>query len=129
MIITHKQPTVKLQIKADAVVDTRISLDEWNSATDDERGELVAEHCAFNSDVSILTPEATADGLSANEASNPTALGAGELTRLCMALNDMHNEMQFECGKVVGKGEPMTDLTRLRAMWERLIGIGREIGL
>ena len=129
MMITHKQPTVKLQIKADAVVDTRISLDEWNSATDDERGELVAEHCAFNSNVAILTPEAVTDGVLTTEASQPIALGAGELTRLCMALNDMHNELQVECGKVVGKGEPMTDLTRVRAMWERLFVIGREIGL
>lgn len=129
MMITHKQPTVKLQIKADALVDTRISVDEWNAATDDERGECVAEHCAFNADVAILPHEAVTGGISATEASNPTALGAGELTRLCMALNDMHNEMQFECGKVVGKGEPMTDLTRVRAMWERLQVIGREIGL
>lgn len=129
MMITHKNPTVKLHIKADALVDTRISVDEWNAATDDERGELVSEHCAFNSDVAILTPEAVTDGVLTTEASQPIALGAGELTRLCMALNDMHNELQFECGKVVGKGEPMTDLTRVRWMWERLMVIGREIGL
>lgn len=129
MMITHKNPTAKLHIKADALVDTRISVDEWNAATDEERVELVSEHCAFNSDVAILTPEAVTDGVLTTEASQPIALGAGELTRLCMALNDMHNELQFECGKVVGKGEPMTDLTRVRWMWERLMVIGREIGL